>query len=61
MANEQAPEGKIWKCMACGKTSFDLYGNRAVSYGWDESCVLNARLVDDVQPAPSPLDSNRLP
>lgn len=44
-----APEGKIWKCMACGKTSKDLYGMEyrdQTSKGWDESCMLNSILID---------------
>lgn len=38
-----APEGQIWVCGACGKTSRSKYGNQA-QYGWDESCVMNAVL-----------------
>jgi hypothetical protein len=37
-----APEGQIWVCGACGKTSKDRYGDRNSS--WDESCALNAVL-----------------
>jgi len=48
MSNEIAPKGKIWQCRACGKRSRDLYGDQSLDYGWDESCVLNAALVDDV-------------
>lgn len=44
--NQIAPEGKVWMCGACRKKSRDLYGNQALDYGWDESCVLNAVLVD---------------
>ena len=39
-----APEGSRWVCLACGKTERDLYGTKG---GWDESCVLNARLFHD--------------
>lgn len=43
-----APEGAIWVCMGCGKTARDLYGIEGEhSYGWDESCVLNAVLCDE--------------
>lgn len=38
-----APPGKKWFCMACGKAS----NNRAEGQrGWDESCFLNAKLID---------------
>ena len=40
-----APDGKIWVCMACGKTSHDLYGDPENKW-WDASCVLNSSLVD---------------
>lgn len=43
-----APEGKVWVCTACGKQSHDRAGTRPISYGWDESCFLNAVLVDKV-------------
>lgn len=46
MPNEVAPEGTLWVCMACGKTSRDLYGEQAINKGWDESCVLNAALCN---------------
>lgn len=44
-----APEGAIYVCAACGKTSPTRYGfddqNRHVSQpGWDESCMLHAIL-----------------
>lgn len=42
-----APKGKTWECQACGKKSDDLYGIEGKhSYGWDESCMLNAQLMD---------------
>lgn len=44
-SNRRALPGYVWECAACGKRSRDLYGNERISYGWDESCVLNARLV----------------
>lgn len=37
-----APEGKLWVCCACGKTSRDQYGDKGT--WWDESCMLNSRL-----------------
>jgi hypothetical protein len=43
-AERFAPEGKLWVCCACGKTSKDQYGDPATS--WDESCVLNSRLFE---------------
>jgi hypothetical protein len=55
---ELAPEGKLWVCMACGKVSRTRYGflegdaqrmpdgTRVASRGWDESCMMNAELVD---------------
>lgn len=47
MSNEIAPEGKVYICRACGKRSRDEYGFQAIDYGWDESCVLNAVLMDE--------------
>jgi len=45
--NKIAPEGKIWVCVCCGKTSSDLYGEAEdTSKGWDASCVMNASLFD---------------
>jgi DNA-directed RNA polymerase beta' subunit len=46
MDDRIAPPGKIWQCTACGKRSGDLYGDGNSS--WDESCVLNAVLVDSI-------------
>lgn len=46
MANIIAPDGEIWVCLACGKTSKDRYGlEEEHSPGWDESCMLNSRMV----------------
>ncbi len=45
-----APEGKIWVCQACFKKSRDRYGDNGTR--WDGSCMLNAVLCDEVQPAP---------
>jgi len=45
MPNEIAPEGSIWVCHACGKTSQDHYGMEGKhSPGWDESCMLSSGL-----------------
>lgn len=43
--NQIAPDGQIWECRACGKKSRDRFGNYALNRGWDEACVMNARLV----------------
>ena len=48
--NKEAPEGMIWVCGACGRTSrwrygFDVDGNECEkSHWWDESCMMNAVL-----------------
>ena len=44
--NEVAPEGKVFVCMACGKRSQDLFGEQKIDKCWDESCMLNAVMVD---------------
>ena len=49
MSNEIAPDDSLYVCCACGKTSttaygFDAVGNSTATPGWDESCMLNARL-----------------
>jgi hypothetical protein len=44
--NERAPDGLMWLCIHCGKTSVDRYGiEQPHDHGWDESCMLNAVLV----------------
>ena len=48
MANEIAPKGAIFVCQSCGKRSYDLYGLRKISPGWDVSCTLNAVLFGEV-------------
>ena len=40
--NRIADPGYVFVCGACGKTSQDQYGYLNHSYGWDESCILNA-------------------
>ena len=42
-----APEGKIWICLACGKTAKNKYGPPDCMKGWDASCVMNSALVDE--------------
>jgi len=37
-------EETVWVCQACGKMSKDLYGDKPISRGWDESCMLNSVL-----------------
>lgn len=38
-----APDGQVYVCGACGKTSTTRYG-RGATNGWDESCMLHAVL-----------------
>jgi hypothetical protein len=45
--NHVAPEGQVYVCAACGKTSRDKYGFQKISRGYDESCMLNAVLCYD--------------
>jgi hypothetical protein len=42
---KDAPSGKVWQCMACGKKASNKYSG-GISYGWDVSCCVNAELVD---------------
>jgi len=43
-----APEGKVWVCLACGKTSRHKYGDEdRWATGWDVSCTLNCDLFDE--------------
>lgn len=46
---ERAPEGQIYVCGACGRTSptrsgYDADGKKVASGSWDEACFLNAVL-----------------
>jgi len=47
VANKVAGEGEVWVCGSCGKRSKDLYGDQTISYGWDESCMINAVLCKE--------------
>lgn len=47
---DKAPDGQKWYCMMCGKTSETLSGD---ARGWDESCALNAILIDQLSIGPS--------
>lgn len=49
-----APEGSIWVCTACGKTSNDKYGDPGS--GWDVSCMMNSVLTDFLN-VQKPLDA----
>lgn len=60
-----APAGMVWQCGACKKRSRTRYGfvddgtvrggdylpdgTRVADRGWDESCMLNARLVAEAK------------
>ena len=44
MSNELAPRGSVWVCCACGKMSKDHYGDKAINYGWDVSCIMNSQI-----------------
>jgi hypothetical protein len=52
MSERYAPDGKIWLCAMCGKKTRDQYGDDG---GWDESCALNAYLVDESNPVLDPV------
>jgi hypothetical protein len=46
-ANRVPAKGYCWACAACGKLAADLYGIIGPhSYGYDESCALNAIQVN---------------
>jgi hypothetical protein len=42
-----APEGTIYVCAACGKTSLTQAPTSESTMGWDESCMLNCVLVKE--------------
>lgn len=42
----QAPDGAIYVCGACGKTSPTEAPSKGSDRGWDESCMLNSVLCD---------------
>jgi hypothetical protein len=51
MSDRVAPEGHMFVCTACGKTSTTRYGiDGERSRGWDESCMLNAVLCRPCTP-----------
>lgn len=45
MSDQHAPDGFVWVCHACGKTTKDRYGS---DRGWDESCMLNSALHAEI-------------
>ncbi len=47
MSNRKAPKGKVYFCTACAKRSRDKYGDKAIDYGWDVSCVMHCKLVKE--------------
>jgi len=54
-----ASDDKEWVCTVCRKKSrtqygFDSTGKSVASEGWDESCMLNAVLVDKVESSQHP-------
>lgn len=42
ISNRDAKPGHLFVCPACGKTSYDMYGFKPRSSGWDESCSMHA-------------------
>lgn len=45
--NAIASEGQIYVCGACGRRSKDKYGDQAIDYAWDASCMLNSVLCKE--------------
>ena len=45
----RAPEGQIWLCPTCGLRTKNLTDP---SPEWTDSCIMQAVLCDEVQPAP---------
>jgi hypothetical protein len=48
-----AKDGWVWGCQHCGKKSRDQYGLNPISYGYDESCALNSKLIRAKPAAPT--------
>ncbi len=51
----RAPDGQVYVCGACGKTSptqsgYDSNGERVAPSGWDESCMFHGVLCYDRKP-----------
>lgn len=46
VSDYNAPEGMVWVCLACGKTSVNRMDGKG---GWDESCFLNSALYRNEQ------------
>lgn len=42
---DQAPDGHVFVCAACGKLSMNIAGTLAINRGWDESCAINCVLA----------------
>ena len=38
---------QIFVCTACGKRSYDRYGQNPIDKGWDESCFCNSVLCKE--------------
>lgn len=45
--NREAHAGWVFQCQACGKRSRDVFGDKSLDRGWDESCMLNCQLVKE--------------
>ena len=43
----EAKDGFVYVCMVCGKRSKDIYGEKAINHGWDESCALWASEIEE--------------
>lgn len=56
LSRQNAPDGAVWVCCACGKRAANRYTG-GISGGWDESCMLSAVLcrIDSIV-----LDGNRV-
>jgi hypothetical protein len=40
--NRTAGPGRVFVCTACGKRSYDRYGDQSTDIGWDASCMMHA-------------------